>query len=83
MSRFYHTCAPGSTGCPPRPRRRLHLRRRPGQDRLRRLLPARRGPAGEDYTYWGILGIMLIIGVGLALTTLVKADRATLAHMEE
>ncbi|MBF0938995.1 MAG: MFS transporter, partial [Actinomyces sp.] len=39
-------------------------------------------PAGEDYTYWGILGIMLILGVGLALTIPVKADRATLHHME-
>ena len=40
------------------------------------------GPAGEDYTYWGILGIMLILGVGLALTIPVKADRTTLDHME-
>ncbi len=37
-------------------------------------------PAGEDYTYWGILGIMLILSFGLALTIPVKADRATLAH---
>ena len=40
------------------------------------------GPAGEDYTYWGILGIILILGVGLTLTIPVKADRATLNHME-
>ena len=39
-------------------------------------------PAGEDYTYWGILGIMLILLVGLGLTIPVKADRATLHHME-
>ena len=47
------------------------------------MLGKRVTPAGEDYTYWGILGIMLILGVGLALTIPVKADRATLAHMEE
>ena len=47
------------------------------------MLGKRMTPAGEDYTYWGILGIMLILGVGLALTIPVKADRATLAHMEE
>ena len=39
-------------------------------------------PAGQDHTYWGILGIMLILLVGLALTIPVKADRATLDHME-
>ena len=39
-------------------------------------------PAGEDYTYWGILGIMLILLVGLGLTIPVQADRATLHHME-
>lgn len=47
------------------------------------MLGKRMTPAGEDYTYWGILGIMLILGVGLALTIPVKADRATLAHMED
>lgn len=46
------------------------------------MLGKRMTPAGEDYTYWGILGIMLILGVGLALTIPVKADRATLDHME-
>ena len=46
------------------------------------MLGKRMTPAGEDYTYWGILGIMLILGVGLALTIPVKADRATLHHME-
>ena len=46
------------------------------------MLGKRMTPAGEDYTYWGILGIMLILGVGLALTVPVKADRATLHHME-
>ena len=40
-------------------------------------------PAGEDYTYWGILGIMLILAAGLALTLPVKADRATLDHMND
>ena len=39
-------------------------------------------PSGADYTYWGILGIMLILAVGLALTIPVKAHRATLDHME-
>ena len=47
------------------------------------LIGKRLTPAGEDYTYWGILGIMLILGVGLALTIPVKADRATLHHMED
>ena len=46
------------------------------------MLGKRMTPAGEDYTYWGILGIMLILGFGLALTIPVKADRATLHHME-
>ena len=46
------------------------------------LLGKRMTPAGQDYTYWGILGIMLILGAGLALTIPVKADRATLDHME-
>ena len=39
-------------------------------------------PSGADYTYWGILGIMLILAIGLALTIPVKAHRATLDHME-
>lgn len=39
-------------------------------------------PTGQDYTYWGILGIMLILAAGLALTIPVKAHRATLDHME-
>ena len=46
------------------------------------MLGKRMTPAGVDYTYWGILGIMLILGIGLALTIPVKADRATLHHME-
>ena len=40
-------------------------------------------PAGQDYTCWGILGIMLILAAGLALTLPVKADRATLDHMND
>ena len=40
-------------------------------------------PSGQDYTYWGILGIMLILALGLVLTVPVKADRATLDHMED
>ena len=47
------------------------------------MIGKRMTPAGEDYTYWGILGIMLILGVGLALTAPVKAERATLDHMAD
>ena len=54
----------------------------PAMYSLFRMLGKRMTPAGADYTYWGILGIMLILGIGLALTIPVKADRATLHHME-
>ena len=47
------------------------------------MIGKRMTPAGADYTYWGILGIMLILGVGLALTAPVKAERATLDHMAD
>ncbi|MDK8299908.1 MAG: MFS transporter, partial [Actinomycetaceae bacterium UMB1218B] len=38
---------------------------------------------GGDYTYWGILGIILILAVGLVLTIPVKADEAHLEHLEK
>lgn len=39
-------------------------------------------PEGQDYTYWGILGIVLVLLVGLVLTVPVKADAANLDHLE-
>ena len=36
-----------------------------------------------DYTYWGILGIILVLFVGLLLTLPVKTEGASLAHLEE
>ena len=38
---------------------------------------------GGDYTYWGILGVILILAVGLVLTIPVKADKAHLEHLEK
>ena len=38
---------------------------------------------GGDYTYWGILGVILILAVGLLLTIPVKADKAHLEHLEK
>ncbi|WP_115728685.1 MFS transporter [Actinomyces culturomici] len=38
-------------------------------------------PSG-DYTYWGILGIILVLAAGLLLTIPVKADAAHLDHLE-
>ncbi|MDC4232372.1 MFS transporter [Actinomyces sp. B33] len=40
-------------------------------------------PAGQDFTYWGILGIILILLAGLLLTLPVKAHRAHLDHLGE
>lgn len=39
-------------------------------------------PTGQDYTYWGILGIILVLLFGLLLTIPVKAEAAHLDHME-
>ncbi len=33
-------------------------------------------PAGTDYTYWGILGIILILALGLVLTLFVHPAKA-------
>lgn len=38
---------------------------------------------GQDYTYWGILGVILVLLAGLILTVLVKEHDASLDHMEE
>lgn len=39
-------------------------------------------PAGQDFTYWGILGVILVLLVGLFLTIPVKAQAAHLDHLE-
>jgi len=46
------------------------------------LEPLRDSRYVSDMAVWMPPGIMLILGVGLALTIPVKADRATLDHME-
>lgn len=38
---------------------------------------------GQDYTYWGILGIILVLLVGLVLTIPVKAEQAHLDHFDD
>lgn len=35
-------------------------------------------PAGQDYTHWGILGIILVLAVGLALVIPIKQEKAHL-----
>lgn len=40
-------------------------------------------PAGQDHTYWGILGIILVLLAGLLLTIPVKPQAAHLDHLEE
>ena len=40
-------------------------------------------PAGQDHTYWGILGIILVLLAGLLLTIPVKPHAAHLDHLEK
>ena len=39
-------------------------------------------PAGHDYTYWGILGIILILALGLVLTLFVHPAKARLDSLQ-
>ena len=39
-------------------------------------------PAGHDYTYWGILGIILILALGLILTLFVHPAKARLDSLQ-
>ena len=39
-------------------------------------------PVGADYTYWGILGIILILALGLVMTLFVHPAKARLDSLK-
>ena len=39
-------------------------------------------PAGADYTYWGILGIILILALGLVMSTLCSPGKGKLDSLK-